>query len=554
MKGETLVRKGFSLMENAGIRAMICKIKMLIRRNKLLSQVRIKPYTAADIAAQRKAHLAGAATFCVVANVQDMTQQAVAAVVESMLAQTYADWRLCLIGGDPAGLPEDERICISAAPEYRGEFVALLAADITLHPCALHEAMRAMTEQEAEFVYSDGIDAQGRPMHKPDYAPDTLRSMNYIGDFMAMRTSLLESAGGIGSDGLYGLTLRLTEKARRIEHIQRLLYTCSKTALPDTTADMAAITAHLARIGLAGEVRPGRIPGTYRLRYDIVEPGLVSILIPSKDHADDLMKCITSLRAKTTYPHWEAIIIENNSTEAETFACYEQLQQDARIRVVTWQGGFNYAAINKYGETLARGEYVLLLNNDVEIITPKWIEEMLMFAQRPDIGAVGAMLYFPDNTVQHGGVIVGLGGVADHAHKGFQRGAPGYMNRLAVAQNYSAVTAACLLMRRSVYQEIGGLDEEFQVSFNDVDLCMRLGEAGYRIVWTPYAELYHYESKSRGLDETRERYFRYASEVERFQKRWMHRLIKGDPCYNRNLTQLHTDFGVDDAEGYEGEK
>ncbi len=549
MNGWALIRKAMSFWGNMGVRATCRKIGQRIRTDKLLSQVRIKPYTAEDIAAQRNAQIDGADIIHVMADVRDMSRQTVRALVDSMLTQTYADWQLCLVGGDPSWVPADERICVVEEPAIRGTFMALLAPGIVLEPSALYEAIYAMTAQGAELVYTDGTDAQGKAMFKPDYAPDTLRSMNYIGDWMAMRAALLERAGGIGRDGLYGLTLRLTEQADGIRHVQRLLYTCNESKPPQTETDIAALKEHLQRAGLHGKVQPGRVEGTYRLQYEIVEPGMVSILIPNKDHTEDLMKCITSLCEKTTYPNWEVIVIENNSTETETFACYEQLQQDGRIRVVTWQDGFNYAAINNYGETFARGEYLLLLNNDVEIITSEWIEEMLMFAQRPDVGAVGAMLYFPDDTVQHGGVIVGLGGVADHAHKGFPRGAAGYMNRLAVAQNYSAVTAACLLIRRNVFREIGGFDTAYQVAFNDVDLCMRIGEAGYHIVWTPYAELYHYESKSRGLDETRERYFRYAGEVEHFQKRWVHRLVQGDPCYNRNLTQMLTDFSQDEAEG-----
>lgn len=547
MYGWVLVKKAFAFLKHMGVRATCRKVGQRIRTDRLISRVRVRPYTPAEIAAQRGAKPQGASTVDVVADARGLDGQTVRAVAGSLIAQTYADWRLYVVGADPAFLPDDERICATDEPVCHEAYIALLAKGVTLHPCALYEAMRAMAEQGTALVYTDGTDAFGQPLYKPDFAPDTLRSMNYVGDFMTMRRDLLEQAGGMGGGGLYDLTLRLSEKAEHIAHIQRLLYTCGEPANFDSEADQAALSAHLARVGLTGEIRAGRVPGTYRQMYQIAERSLVSILIPNKDHSDDLMKCVTSLRERTTYPNWEIIIIENNSTEAETFACYERLQWDRRIRVVTWESGFNYAAINNYGETFARGEYVLLLNNDVEIITPGWIEEMLMFAQRPDVGAVGAMLYFPDDTVQHGGVIVGLGGVADHAHKGFARGAAGYMNRLAVAQNYSAVTAACMLMRRSVYRQLGGFDTAFQVAFNDIDLCMRIGQAGLRIVWTPYAELYHYESKSRGTDETREQYFRYAGEVERFKKRWMHQLLKGDPCYNRNLTQLHTDFGMNDA-------
>jgi len=541
MKGLPLMKKALGFMRGMGVKATLRKVGQRIRTDKMLAKVRMKPYTEADIAAQRGKKLPGAGKICVMADVRGAGDTI--ALIDSLLAQTYDNWTLCLIGCGSLPPQKDARIIASDVPSADADYVALLAPGCTLHPCALYEAMREMTQNGADLVYTDETDADAGPLYKPDYAPDTLRSMNYIGGFMAMRAQLLESAGGMGG-GAYDLTLRLTEQAKTIAHVQRAL--CTRTIpLPcDAQADMRAIGAHLERCGLAGAVECGSVPGVYRTRYAIEKPGLVSILIPNKDHTDDLLRCIDSLREKTTYPDWEIIIIENNSTEKQTFACYEELKKDKRIRVVVWKDIFNYAAINNFGETYARGEYLLLLNNDMEIIAPDWIEQMLMFAQRQDVGAVGAMLYFPDDTVQHGGVIVGIGGVADHAHKEFARGDSGYMNRLAAVQNLSAVTAACLMMRRSVYREIGGFDAAFQVAFNDVDLCMRIREVGYLIVWTPYAELYHCESKSRGLDETPEKYFRYAGEVERFQRRWMHRLVNGDPYYNRNLTQERTDFGV----------
>lgn len=548
MKVLTLVKKTVASLGHIGLRATCWKVGQRLRATRLMSQLRVKPYTAAEIAAQRSARLKGASTIAVVIDAQDAKWHEVNAVFDSLMAQTYTDWRLYVKNLAPSHGFTDERVSVLEQDDgYEETYVALLSRGITLHPCALYEAMRAMTEKKADLVYTDGTDAENKPLYKPDYAPDTLRSMNYMGDFMVVRKTLLDQSGGIGKDGLYGLTLRLSEHSKRIEHVQRLLYATMLRTQSDSKEDVAAICAHMARTGLKGEVKEGRVAGIYRQCYELTNLPLVSILIPNKDHVEDLEKCIASIKDRTTYPNWEIVMIENNSTEEKTFACYERLEQDDRIRVVTWKDDFNYAAINNFGETFAQGDYLLMLNNDVEVITPQWIEEMLMFAQRSDVGAVGAMLYYPDDTVQHAGVIVGLGGVADHAHKGFVRGAAGYMNRMAMAQNYSAVTAACMFMRRSVYRQMGGFDTSFQVAFNDVDLCMRLGEAGYRIVWTPYAELYHYESKSRGTDETRERFFRYAGEVDRFQKRWMHRLLKGDPCYNRNLTQKGTDFVANGA-------
>lgn len=271
---------------------------------------------------------------------------------------------------------------------------------------------------------------------------------------------------------------------------------------------------------------------------------MISILIPNKDHIEDLKKCLDSIKEKSTYQNWEIIVIENNSTEQRTFDYYAQIQNDSRIRVVTWKEGFNFSAINNFGAQFARGEYILLLNNDVEVLTSDWLEQMLMFAQREDVGAVGAMLYYPDDTIQHAGCVLGIGGVAGHSHKYFKRGDYGYMSRLTIVQNYSIVTAACLMMSRKVWDVVSGLDEGYAVAFNDVDLCMRIREVGYLVVWTPYAELYHYESKSRGLEDTPEKQRRFAGEIERFQTRWAKELSNGDPYYNPNLTLDREDFSL----------
>ena len=263
------------------------------------------------------------------------------------------------------------------------------------------------------------------------------------------------------------------------------------------------------------------------------------------DYVDTLRACISSILEKTTYKNFEIVIVENNSKEAETFLYYDELRNDPHIRIVTWNGKFNYSAINNFGiKEAATGEYILLLNNDIEVITPDWIQEMLMFAQRSDVGAVGAMLYYPDDTIQHAGVILGIGGVAGHAHKNLLRGDYGYMSRATIAQNLSAVTAACMMVPRDVWEKVHGLDEAFEVAFNDVDLCMRIREAGYLIVWTPYAELYHYESKSRGYEDTPEKQKRFEGEAHRFQGRWKKELEEGDPYYNPNLTLDREDFSV----------
>ena len=357
----------------------------------------------------------------------------------------------------------------------------------------------------------------------------------------------------------YDLYLRLTEKAHKIVHIPHLLYywRSSPTSVASNIsaktycleAAVKALYAHYERVGVpVDEVSmiPGT-PGFYKTDYTITKPGRVSILIPSCDHSSDLRTCVESIYRRSTYEDLEIIVIENNSREPATFRCYEKLQKEHKnLKVITWQGtGFNYSALNNFGAKEATGEYLLLLNNDTEVISPRWIEEMLMYAQQDRVGCVGAKLLYPDNTIQHAGIGFGFLTLAAHMHKNFPVGHPGYMGRLVYAQDVYAVTAACLMVRRSVYEQVNGLDESFAVAFNDVDFCVRVREAGYTNVFTPFAQLYHYESKSRGLDENPVKRKRFISEVERFQKRWAKQLAAGDPCMNPNFDLMKEDFSFD---------
>ena len=511
-------------------------------------------------------------------------------MIESVLAQTYGNWELCLADGSDAEHQNVEEICReynekdsrvryeklkenlgfsgntnACMAMAEGEYYALLDHDDLLHPSALYYAAQAVCDRDADFIYTDEAhfretpDDAYLPNYKPDFAPDTLRSYNYICHLSVFSRALLEQAGGglrseyDGSQD-YDLILRLTEQARSIVHIPRILYLW-RTHVGSTAADISvktytmdaakrALNAHLQRVGLQGTAQDARIPSTYDIVYDLPEKPLVSIIIPNRDHAEDLQRCVNSIRQKTTWPNWEIVLVENNSTSEEIFRCYEELQSDSRIRVVAWHGEFNYPAINNFGAEHAQGQYLLLLNNDTEVITPDWIERMMMFAQRGDVGAVGCMLYYPDDTVQHAGVILGIGGVAGHAHKYFKRGEPGFMYRMAVAQDLSAVTAACALFPRKVWEQVGGLDERLAVAFNDIDLCMRIRQAGYLVVFTPFAELYHYESRSRGKENTLEKQQRFNSEIEFFQQRWGDELAAGDPYYNPNLTLKRENFSL----------
>lgn len=542
------------------------------------------------LAAQRAEGFEGAVKISVLVPLYNTPERFLREMIGSVQAQTYERWELCLADGSDAAHGDVETICRQYAAQdgrivYQkleknlgfagntnacitlatGDYLCLLDHDDLLHPFALRAVAQAIRDQNADFIYTDEAhfretpDDAYLPNYKPDFAPDTLRSYNYICHLSAFSRALLDAAGG-GFDPRYDgsqdydLILRLTEKARKIVHIPQILYlwrthtgsTASDISVKSYTMDAArqALAAHLARVGLQGTVENDAIPSTYDIRYVLDGQPLVSIVIPTKDHADVLKRCINSIREKTTWPSWEIVLVENNSTEAETFRYYETLKADSRVRLVTYQGGFNYSAINNFGVRHAQGQYYLLLNNDIEVITPDWIERMLMFAQRPDVGAVGAMLYYPDDTVQHAGVILGIGGVAGHAHKYFKRGEPGFMYRLRVAQNLSAVTAACMLVRREVWEAVGGLDEQLAVAFNDVDFCLRVRQAGYLVVWTPHAELYHYESRSRGKENTLEKQQRFAGEIAFFHQRWDAVLDAGDPYYNPNLTLKRENFSL----------
>ena len=586
-----LMGKGIRCLHENGWSYTWHKVKNKLKHRQEYTALTNTPlFTEEELEAQRTEVFPRSIKFSVVVPLYNTPEKFLHEMIRSVIDQTYADWELCMADGSDEAHGNVERICrqymrkdlrikyqrleenlgisgnTNACLEMAtGDYIGLFDHDDLLHPAALHEVMRAICEQDADFIYTDENTFHEKPEDafcphfKPDYAPDTLRSYNYICHFTVFSRELLDEVGNFrrefdGSQD-YDMVLRLTEKASKIVHIPEILYfwrahsgsTAGDISAKPYTMDAArrALGEHLDRVGLVGEVEDSSIPSTYRIKYTISGCPKVSIVIPNMDHADTLRTCISSILEKTTYENFEIVIIENNSRKEETFAYYDELKTDPRIQIVTWEGKFNYSAINNFGvREAATGEYILLLNNDIEVITPDWLQEMLMFAQRPDVGAVGAMLYYPDDTIQHAGVVLGIGGVAGHAHKYFPRGDFGYMSRATIAQDLSVVTAACVMLPRTVWDEVGGLDETFEVAFNDVDLCMRIRKAGYLIVWTPYAELYHYESKSRGAEDTPEKKKRFEGEVRRFQARWKSELAAGDPYYNPNLTLVREDFSV----------
>ena len=465
----------------------------------------------------------------------------------------------------------------AAARLAQGEYLALADHDDILAPHAIYCMGKELQKTGADFAYSDEALFRKSPKtahvahFKPDYAPEYLMACNYICHLAVFRKSLFEAIGGERPecDGAqdHDLFLRLIDAMQAKDanaaplHIPQVLYYWRVHAASTSggteakpyvvKAAQKAVADHLAATGRSGRVEEGIFPGTCHVQWELPEPEpLVSILIPNKDHIDDLEKCLHSLWAKTSWDNFEVIVIENNSTDPEMFAYYQKAQQcyDG-LRVVTYpKKGFNFSGINNFGRKYATGEYLLLLNNDVEVRSGDWLTELLRQCAHPGGAAVcGAMLFYPDETIQHAGVITGLGGYAGHSHKYKKAGGSGYLFRTATVQDFSAVTGACLLVKTSVWDKVKGLDEAFAVAFNDVDFCLRVRDAGYRIAWTPYAQLTHYESKSRGGDEKDPvKARRFAAERQRLYEVHGKANILHDPYYNPNLTMDREDFSESD--------
>lgn len=503
-------------------------------------------------------------------------------MIESVRSQSFPFWELCLANADPEDREvaeilerycrEDRRIRVKNLKENKGisentnaalamaqgDFVGLLDHDDLLAPDALYE-MAARLEQDGKIdvFYTDedkvttDLGEHFQPHLKPDFNLDLLRSNNYICHFFVVRREIAEKIGGFrpefnGAQD-YDFIFRCTEQAGKIVHIPRILYhwrvhSASTADNPASKmyayeAGKRAIEGNLERTGIRGVVSLRPDYGFYDVHYPVQGEPLVSILIPNKDQKETLMHCIRSVLETSTWKNLEILIIENNSEQEETFACYRELEKDPRIRILTYPGTtFNYSAINNFGVQQAKGDYLLFLNNDIEVITPDWIEQMLGNCQRPEVGIVGAKLYYPDNTIQHAGIIIGIGGIAGHAFLGLARAKSGYLHKASLQMDYSAVTAACMMMKAEAFRKTGGFEEKLTVAFNDVDLCLRTVEQGWLVVYDPHVEMYHYESKSRGAEDSEEKLRRFQQEIEFMRTRWIRLLKDGDPNYNPNLT------------------
>lgn len=585
-------------LKNCGnLRGIIAKLKYKKIEHQAMERYGTKSFPTPDEAKkQRETVFPRMVKISILVPLFNTAEEFLREMIESVTSQTYENWELCLAdGSDEAhsdvvrivkeyqnkdgrgrivykklekneGISGNTNQCLTLAT---GEYIGLFDHDDILHPAALYEYVKAINEKGADYIYCDettfksGDINKMLTMHfKPDYAIDNLRANNYICHFSVFARELLDGTELFRSrfDGSqdHDMILRLTDRAKCVVHVPKLLYYWRSH--PGSTAAgieakpyaiesaRGAVADHLRRHGFEHfQITSTRAFETiFKIRYQIIGNPLISIIIANKDHVEDLKRCVSSIFEKSTYENFEIIIVENGSTQKSIFDYYEELSENSKIKIVTYEGDFNYSAVNNLGVKHAAGDYILLLNNDTQVITVNWIEELLMYAQREDVGAVGAKLYYGDKTIQHAGVVLALGAhrTAGHSHYKQHRDNLGYMGRLCYAQNVSAVTGACLLVKKALFDQVGGLEEDFAVSLNDVDFCLKLRQKGFLNVFTPFAELYHFESISRGLDDRGEKAKRYERESSDFRKKWKEVLDAGDPYYNPNFSLDRSDFAL----------
>jgi GT2 family glycosyltransferase len=512
--------------------------------------------------------------------------------LNSVIIQTYPRWQICIANGSPdnqeinavlesyktnhenkilyknldgnEGIAGNTNAAIAMAT---GEFVGFLDHDDTLAPFALYAIVNAINEEpSADLLYSDedkiSADSKNRnnPFFKPAFSPDYLRAINYICHLVVVRKTLGDKLGWIrhGFEGAqdFDLVLRVTEKARSIVHIPQILYhwrTIKGSTAQSidakgyaTESGIKAVKEHLQRNKLAGQVIEGPVPTSYRVVLEITQKPLISIIIPNCDHTNDLLQCVESIINISTYSNYEIIIVENNSTDQSTFNLYSELDKDKKISILFNNDPFNYSRINNLAAKHAKGQVLLFLNNDTEVISSTWIEEMLQHALRPEIGFVGAKLYYPDNTIQHAGVSIGYDGIPWHLYLHEPRESFGYGLSLQAVRNVTALTGACFMIRKEVFDKIGGFDEIFVLAFGDVDICLKSIQNGYLNIWTPFAELYHFESKTRGYEDTYQKKDRLANEIQLLRHKWFGNPIFIDPYYNPNLIIGGNSYSIND--------
>ena len=583
------IKKGIRYLKHYGVRGFYARLLERFEEREVEYQEwyeKNKP-SEEELARQRKKKWKEPVTISVLVPAYRTPEVFLRQMIESVLNQTYPHLELCIADGSGENISVEKVVKEYQAKDQRvryqrleknegiagntnaairmatGDYLALFDHDDLLAPNALFEVASTIEKDKADVVYTDedkvtsDLKEHFQPHFKPDFNPDLLCSNNYICHLFVVKRSLALKLGGQDPayDGAqdYDFIFRCTEEAEKIVHIAKILYHWrvhqASTADNPTSkmyafdAGKRAIEAHLQRIGAKAEVSHTKDLGFYRVKYQVQGNPKVSIVIPNKDEKETLKKCLESIWQKTTYSNNEIILVENNSTTREIRDYYQELDGKNGVRVVYWDKEFNYSAINNFGISYAKGEYILCLNNDITVISPEWMEELLANCQRPEVGIVGARLYYPDNTIQHAGIVLGMGGCAGSLFVGLARSRGGYLHKAALQQDLSAVTAACFMVKKEAFEKVGGFEEKLAVAFNDVDFCLKVRHAGYLVVYDPYAELYHHESKTRGYENTEAKKRRFQEEIEYMRCHWMPDILR-DPYYNENLSLKASDYSL----------
>ena len=594
-KAKSIITKTVRNTKNYGLKSTMLKIKIRFRTSAAFATadynrwIRKRMPDKKELEKQRQKKFEYNPLFSILVPLYETDEYFLDELIKSAKSQTYKKWELCFSDGSrdskrlkkivstyaesdkrikyiakkegPLGISENTNQAYELA---KGDYIVLGDHDDLFTPDALYECVKALNERKYEVIYTDEdkTDEKGKkyfgPNFKPDFNIDLLRSCNYICHMFVASKELVEKVGLFNNefDGAqdYDFILRCIEKANGIYHIPKILYhwrahSNSTSERPDSKlyafdAGRRAIEAHYERLGIEAVVEDGDHLGQYKTTYKIIGEPLISIVIPNKDHMEDLKKCMDSVDEKSDYKNYEYIIVENNSEEKTTFDYYKEIEKRDNVKVLYWDKEFNFSAINNFGVKEAKGEYILLLNNDVEVINGDWLSQMLGYCQREEVGIVGARLYYEDDTIQHAGVVIGFGGIAGHTFVTLDENNDLYQSRTKVACDYSAVTAACLMTKKSIYDEVGGLEEAFKVAFNDIDFCMKVRAIDKLVVYNANAKLHHFESKSRGAEDTFEKKERFNSEIKLFRSRWPEIFETGDPYYNVNLTLDKADFSI----------
>ena len=583
------IKKGIRYLKHYGVKGFYARLLERFEEREVEYQEwyeKNKP-SEEELARQRKKKWKEPVTISVLVPAYWTPEVFLRQMIESVLNQTYPYLELCIADGSGENISVEKVVKEYQAKDQRvryqrleknegiagntnaairmatGDYLALFDHDDLLSPNALFEVASTIEKDKADVVYTDedkvtsDLKEHFQPHFKPDFNPDLLCSNNYICHLFVVKRSLALKLGGQDPayDGAqdYDFIFRCTEEAEKIVHIAKILYHWrvhqASTADNPTSkmyafdAGKRAIEAHLQRIGAKAEVSHTKDLGFYRVKYQVQGNPKVSIVIPNKDEKETLKKCLESIWQKTTYSNYEIILVENNSTTREIRDYYQELDGKNGVRVVYWDKEFNYSAINNFGISYAKGEYILCLNNDITVISPEWMEELLANCQRPEVGIVGARLYYPDNTIQHAGIVLGMGGCAGSLFVGLARSRGGYLHKAALQQDLSAVTAACFMVKKEAFEKVGGFEEKLAVAFNDVDFCLKVRHAGYLVVYDPYAELYHHESKTRGYENTEAKKRRFQEEIEYMRCHWMPDILR-DPYYNENLSLKASDYSL----------